>query len=306
MSLKLALALMGLAALASLALFAFARRARPEGSWRERLRAETITEAEFTEIAVLALQDLAPARRAASKGPLAVDLGDASGQAGRLHLDNAYRNLSDDPDARAGELERFLNSILADESGEPFDASAIRPVLRSRELAESMAATMSAGPAPRSLIREPFAGDVEVLYVVDRAQSLEYLAREDLSALAIEERELRALAIRALVAAVQPKRESLFDGRAFMLVAGGDLESSFVLVDSLWQAEEQRASGSLTAAIPARDLLIAAPSDDAEAVAQIAGAAERMSREAAYPISALLFERTADGWRVRERAERAR
>src|SRR5262249_28682137 len=88
------------------------------------------------------------------------------------------------------------------------------------------------------------------------------------------------------------------DGPAYMLTAGGNLESSLLLLADLW--DEQRASvpGQLVVAVPERDVVLFTGSDSPEGLQAIRDAVLRVwASNAAHLLSQELFAWLDRAWK---------
>jgi len=290
------------AAVVFAAMVATAPGVRAEQSWRSALARAEISTEDFTRAAAEAAREVAGGAEVVISEPLGLEVREEEGRTYEIYLGNLYRSLPDEWDARADEVERFLRAALTAQSESALERSQLRPVLRSRQFCDFIATRWG---SKQSLLRQSFAGDIELLFVADRGRGLHFLSREEVATLGIPEADLRRVATETLVAALEPPTRHAV-GRVTMVGAGGTFESSLLLDERFWTDAESDAGGPITAAIPARDLLLYARSDDPEAIDQLALLAKKYAEESGYGISALLLERTAHGWRVSDRSGAAR
>jgi len=157
------------------------------------------------------------------------------------------------------------------------------------------------GPAlllegPHEPILEPYLPGLLVAYAIDRGDHYEVVARKHCEASNIGPEELRPLAI-ANLRRVLPPIERHGSGPAYMLVAGGNLESSLLLLDDLWEGQASGVRGAIVAAVPARDVLLFTGSESPEGIAAIRASIKRLSASSPdHPLTDMLFQRTGIRW----------
>jgi hypothetical protein len=78
---------------------------------------------------------------------------------------------------------------------------------------------------------------------------------------------------------------------AFCLRAGNMFESSFILIDRVWDKKELGIESEILAAVPARDTLLVADSANAGAVLTIQKASAQIAGAAAYRLTDQIFVR---------------
>ena len=157
------------------------------------------------------------------------------------------------------------------------------------------------GPAlyvegPDEPILERFAPGLLIAYGMDRGDHFELVARKHCEAARIEPEDLRPLAVTNL-RRMLPAIERHGEGPAYMLVAGGELESSLLLLDDLWDGQASAVSGTLVAAVPTRDVLLFTGAASPEGVAAVHASIERLyASPPDRPLSTMLYRRCDAGW----------
>lgn len=156
---------------------------------------------------------------------------------------------------------------------------------------------------PDEPILEPYLPGLLIAYALDRGDHFELVARKHCEAAHTAPEELRPLAISNL-RRVLPAIERQGAGPAYMLVAGGNLESSLLLLDDLWEGQASAVSGRLVAAVPARDVLLFTGSASPEGISAIHSSIERLCASSPdHTLSNMLYQRSDSGWeRFEERA----
>ena len=145
----------------------------------------------------------------------------------------------------------------------------------------------------------PLAGDLAVLYAVDRPDSMVYAPQQTLEGIAPDEASLRALAVGNLEARLPPV-ELLGDGAVRLLAAGGNFESSLLLVPGLW--DDIGFEGDPLAVVLARDLVLVADSAAPKALEEIRAAVEAASSKLEVVFSTTILRRSKGTWLVHDAA----
>ena len=132
--------------------------------------------------------------------------------------------------------------------------------LADRAADQARGAGRAGGSSPRSWpegdtpIAEELAGELYVFYGFDLPGAFRLVSRRDCARMRLDAGDLRHLAVRNLTrrrARPQIKRAPA----AAMFVLDGNLESSLLLVDHLWEQIGPQLPGELIAAVPSRDML---------------------------------------------------
>lgn len=207
--------------------------------------------------------------------------------------DNLHKQLqaAESDSERQGILDDFVAAIadhMSRTEGETLDVSIIVPLVRSADFG---AEAGELGP-----ISDPFVGDLRVFYAFDHPSSFSYVTSSSLDDLRLDATALRGIATENFEArGWAPELQG--DG-VWFLEFDGNFEATFLLNDAMWDGFDEQLGTILMLAL-ARDLVIFTDAD-------IEGAEEEMRKIAAenfdqvsYPLSALLYEWTEDGWKVR-------
>jgi uncharacterized protein YtpQ (UPF0354 family) len=167
------------------------------------------------------------------------------------------------------------------------DLGSIRPLIRP----ESYRAELASPPPHRQL-----AGDLWVFYGYDRPNSVAILTERDREDANLSLEELDALAIRNLRRAMTDVK---IDGTpsAREVSAGGDYESSLLLLDELWAAQAVEWPKGVIAVAPAIDALYVADAGDPVGVEIILGSAHDVF-EGGRGLSKTMLRWTGSGWVV--------
>ncbi len=274
-------------------LLASASLSASESPWRNELNVNRMSEGRFTEIFVEAAQELEQIESAHMVEPLYVVVKSAQGDERDVYLGNVYRNLSHDPKQRAVQVMAFVEAIAPYMEPEEITVNhrgLVLPVIRHESY-------LGFGDQV-TLVADPFLGDMRVFYVLDWPNRTEFMSQDHLALMELSREELRALALQNL--AMRVERVALKQVDDMVLVGfDGTYETSLLLLDSIWQRFSDESMGVVTAAAPARDVLIYTSSSSAESIATLQDIANRFAEEGGYAISSRLIEWVDGAWRLK-------
>lgn len=127
-----------------------------------------------------------------------------------------------------------------------------------------------------------------VAYLVDQGDHFSYVQGRHLRGAKIAEDELHAIGLANLARQANGIARVVPYGDIFAVLAGGNFEASFLLLDDFWDDEFRACvAGTFAAVVPARDILAFGDLDSPAAVAQLEAVVAR-SREG--PVDHLLIE----------------
>ena len=274
-------------------LLASASLSASESPWRNELNVNRMSEGRFTEIFVEAAQELEQIESAHMVQPLYVVVKSVQGNERDVYLGNIYRNLSHDPKRRAVQVMAFVEAIAPYMEPEEITVNhrgLVLPVIRHESY-------LGIGDQV-TLVADPFLADMRVFYVLDWPNRTEFMSEDHLALMELSREELRALALQNL--AMRVERVALKQVDDMVLVGfDGNYETSLLLLDSMWQRFSDESMGVVTAAAPARDVLIYTSSSSPESIATLQDIANRFAEEGGYAISSQLIEWVDGAWRVK-------
>jgi uncharacterized protein YtpQ (UPF0354 family) len=184
------------------------------------------------------------------------------------------------------------------ESGDGRDRDSIVPVVKRAE------PEGYGNPPPPSMtpdefpIFEDLTPYLIVGYAFDFPDHFVFVSRRHCERLELDPCDLRSLAVRNLTRRRAAPQLKALPG-AVMLVVGGDMEASLLLVDHLWTQIGPGLAGDLIAAVPARDILLVTGSE-------VPGGRERLQRgiettwrksETRILLTKALLYRDGNAWR---------
>jgi uncharacterized protein YtpQ (UPF0354 family) len=177
------------------------------------------------------------------------------------------------------------------------DQSLIVPLVKGIDpySGEGTAIQLSADDSP---VMRPFASDMVIMYAIDRPSHFEFVAMRELKARQLSVEELHDLAVKNLPSRLSQVEVHDLGGGLHGLSAGGNLEASLLLLDSLWDQLAARLPGEPLAAVPARDLLFTIGSGQPNAMELISSRARIDLAEKRYAISQSVLVRRGGTWQA--------
>lgn len=259
-------------------------------TWQAQLQADSIEAEQFRQIVEAMLAEKHPDLTVAVEDALALRI--TLGEASLIwNLDRTYdHTMSSDAEEREGILEGIMGDLTVHLSGthetEPETRTQrLMPVLRRKDYIQSQ---------PQILF-EPFSDELVIAYVIDHESTVEYVMRDNLEELGVEQQNLRELAVSNLLNRLEPRIEE-GDASCAMIVCGGTFESSYAIVDEMIDNFASQCDGELLAAFPANDMFIFADTGSEEGVATVIATAKHIVENGDNPLSRELFKRIDGKW----------
>ena len=251
-----------------------------------------LTEEMFTEEFARALAKQLPDGGFEVTAPLEILVGDEESGQGTISLHNLYRSASEDPVERALQIKTFVGAILSEptDSFSAGDRARILPVVRDDAFVAQ--ATLNRDDPT---VNTPLVADLSVLYVLDFPDRVQFLLESNLADLELDEESVRDLAVDNLAAKSDEYRVQTMEG-IYFLELDGMYETSALLLDEFWSAIETEIGAPPVVAVPTRDILVFAPSNDPIGVELVNRLAVQIEAESGYPISRTLLIRRNDRW----------
>ncbi len=213
----------------------------------------------------------------------------------RVNPDNIHRTLvqAASDSERQQMMDAFVASLIGATAARPDDTempmAQVFPVLRHTEYLASIGDTSQ-------IVQAPGFGDMVVLFVVDSPDGTASISPEMVAMAGLTPESLAALALENLRAkAVDLKLEGQ---SPYYLTLDGYYESSLLLDADLWAGIAAQI-GPLAMMVPARDLVMFAPVDDAAALQIMQDLAVDVIAQAPYAISGLVYLWQDGTWVVR-------
>jgi len=263
--------------------------------WRQILTKPDITQEEFVQAYIHALDDLYPAAKVEKKGPLELVV-DVDGYELRSFLDNAWRDTAEYPEERIERCERHwaaLKEAITNGISKPIDLTAVVPVIKDTLYIEEIE-KLGAGDDP--LYYESLYADFILIYAEDSEFQLSFLKESEIEKLNLTKDELRSLAIKNVRERID-RIEQSGAGPIYMLTAGGTFEASILLFDDIINELEKIVDGDLIIAAPSRDLFLFTGSQSSEGIQKLRKFIQSIHEEGSYLISKSMLVRKNGEWR---------
>lgn len=209
-----------------------------------------------------------------------------------ISVDNAFREYKSEPDSLQQVLSKYI-SVVSElfNPKEKIDIDRIVPIIKPleylnglREKAKNMGATKDIEG-----VYEKYNDQLIIAYAQDSKSSIRYLLKDDLKTLSINLDSLRAIAARNLNK-ILTNIQRRSDNGVYMLTASGDYEASLILLDNVLTKENLPVNGDFVIAIPNRDLLLIAGSNDKAGIQKIKRIAAESFQTGSYQVSEYLFK----------------
>ncbi len=204
----------------------------------------------------------------------------------RHFLDNCYNEYSNEPKEINEILEKYLNgaqtlylpkeSIIIDN---------IIPIIKDRRFLQDLEDINA--DFEQNHIFEFYNSELVIFYAEDKENCINYLTKEDLKVLEISLKFLKEKAIENLNNLLSIERSG--DDKYYMITAGGNYESSIILLD-IWDVENFPVDGNIVIGIPARDILLITGSNDSENLHRMYDVVNQINQTGDHLVSNKLFE----------------
>jgi uncharacterized protein YtpQ (UPF0354 family) len=227
---------------------------------------------------------------------LRLDIEGPNGDVTPVYLYNAYKKYLSDPDELNEVLARYLKIFLEElqSSDATVDLSRIVPVVKDRgfvkeaiEARREFRSNEDDDPGPAM---EDYNDELVVIYAEDRDNTISHMMEAVLEKCGFTgpDRLERALEnLRALLPDL-----NIWQGEGyFQISAGGDYDSSLILLDEVWQDERLRVDGEHVIAMPARNALLVTGSENKTGMRNLREAVTDIVNSDPYVLTDQLFIR---------------
>ncbi len=280
------------------------RRGEVDGSqfnvanWETRMKDPALSEEEFTRLYAVKVAAEFKGAKVRIVGPRELSSKMPDGTELKSFLDNAWAEAKDNPENRLEIVERYLTTLKNTQSGlgkkkDAPDSNRILPVIRDLRYAANFKELGQTGT--NQVLTQPLVADLLVMYVEDKGDNFHFLTEGDRRTLNLELPALHQLAITNL-ASLLPKVNRRGISAIFVFEAGGNLESSLLLVDKLWTDQAKVVEGDIVAAVPSRDALIFTGSRTAGGIQELRKIVARIAKDGDHLITDTLIVRRNGRW----------
>lgn len=202
-------------------------------------------------------------------------------------LENAYSEYCVSNEELSEIIERYSEgSKTLYLEKQSIDINRIVPIIKDKRFVQEMQNLM--GSFDEKHLYEKYNSDLFIFYAEDLENSISYLMREDLSTINLDFLELRKLAIENLNSIIENIERNGTEN-IFMLIAGGNYESSLILLD-IWNHENFPVNGELIIAIPSRDLLFITGENQLDDIEELKLRVQEINETGDHIVSNKLFK----------------
>lgn len=223
-------------------------------------------------------------------GPLEIRSTYQDEQESRIYLDNLSRTVPEDSAERETHIRAFVESVLRPLATtlEPSDRAQILPVVRDRGFLQLMP-----GGSQSELVSRSLSGPLMAFYVVDFADRIQYLQRDDLAGLGLSPSELHELAVSNFSGVIGEVTVEEVSSGVFTIDFDGDetYTSSFLFLDSFWRQVDNQLGDGVVISLPSRDSVFFFPEPDSDRLFLFQEISNELHSDSAYPITSQLFQR---------------
>lgn len=168
-------------------------------------------------------------------------------------LNNAYTNYKLSKDKLDEIVENFANSSASIyQKTKPFDISKVVPIIKDKRYLEGLSEIRNGEPAEE--VYEQYNSELFIFYALDLENSINYFNQTDMTQAGYRLDDLKKVAIENLYEIIEPINRN-GDNQFYMIMCGGNYESSLILDSELWNKENFPVDGDILIGVPSRDLV---------------------------------------------------
>jgi uncharacterized protein YtpQ (UPF0354 family) len=210
----------------------------------------------------------------------------------RLAADNAYKEYLADTGSLQQVLSRHLASANAlNTIGGKISVDRIVPIIKPKSYLEGVNQAAAKMGATKNVegVYEKYNDQLIIAYAEDTENNIRYLTPSDRDSLAINKDSLRTIATRNLGRILTNiKRQG--DNGIYMLTAGGNYETSLILLNNILTKETLPVNGDFVIAIPNRDLFLVTGSNDKAGISKLKEIVKKSFEKGSYQVSEYLYK----------------
>ncbi|KQW97324.1 DUF1444 family protein [Flavobacterium sp. Root420] len=201
-------------------------------------------------------------------------------------LNNAYSEYINDSKFIKEIIEKYVNGLSAMFlPKELLDEERILPVVKDRRFIQSLEEINT--DFEKNHIYEFYNEELIIFYVEDRENSIHYISKDNLEEINFSIENLREKALENLSNNFEMKRHG--ENGYFMLTAGGNYESSLILLN-IWNHENFLVAGNIVIGIPSRDVLLITGSKDSKNLHRLYDSVKNINETGNHIVSDKIFE----------------
>jgi uncharacterized protein YtpQ (UPF0354 family) len=204
-------------------------------------------------------------------------------------LDNAYADYKNDPSDLDNIIENYAESSLdLFKPKKKINHNKIVPLIRDKRYLAEIKRLNDTDTL--SNIFEEYNDDLIIIYAEDNERTISQFTKEDIATLNIAVDSFKGLSISNLNT-ILPEIEKTGNTGLYMLTAGGDYESSLILLDDIWTKDNFDVDGDFVIGIPSRDMLMITGSNDKENILKLKNIVKDINTNGSHIVSDKLFIR---------------
>ncbi|MGO9566228.1 MAG: DUF1444 family protein [Desulfomonilaceae bacterium] len=253
-------------------------------------RGNDLNPSQFTGEYAEALRNATPELRVEIVRDLELKIVSKEGSVSRRFLYNAYDNYKLNPKEKNAIIIEHVTAGLQQSTSETIDEQRIIPVIKDVSWLEAAKQSVRGMGETDLPAYEDLNNDLVIIYAEDSAKSIRYIRQSEVIKLKVPRSEFKKLAcdnLRSILPKMEPKRQADF----YMITAGGDHETSLLLLDEIWSKDRIDVNGDFVVAIPARGLLFVTGSKSKEAIELLKGFSKKAYDDGPYRLTPKLFVR---------------
>lgn len=201
-------------------------------------------------------------------------------------LNNAYSEYINNPKEINEIVQKYLNGLSAMFlPKKKLKTDRILPIVKDRRFIKSLEEINV--NFEKNHLYEFYNEELIIFYAEDRENSIHYISKDDLDEINFPIENLREKSIQNLESQLEMERHG--ENGYFMLTAGGNYESSLILLD-IWNHENFLVEGNLVIGIPSRDVLLITGSKDSLNLHRLYDSVQNINETGDHIVSDKVFE----------------
>jgi len=208
------------------------------------------------------------------------------------YLNNAYTSYKIEPDSLVTVISMYVKSASdLYKKEEPIQKDKIIPIIKDAGYIDEIAITLNQNNKtnePVSLVYEKYNSKLVIIYAEDIENGISYFTLDRFKESGINRDSLYSIALKNLdkiLPAIQRNGENGY----YMLTAGGNYETSLILLNDIWSKQNVPVEGDIIIAIPTRDLLLVTGSKNDEGIKKLKSVAKEAWESGPYQLTPDLF-----------------
>jgi uncharacterized protein YtpQ (UPF0354 family) len=232
--------------------------------------AANLTQRVFTETVAEAARTAMPSAKVSVTDDLQIQIEYGSGRGtATISLANAYDLYLNDPRHLKQVIRIYVEGMslpARNAIAKPVDRSRIVPVVKTRGWFDHTQRVYRADGKELQYSEGPFADELIVVYAEDNSSAMKFLSTADDVG---DRSHLSDLALSNLLRLLPKIEMRAGADNTWLISAGGDYESSLLLLGDLWSGGQIKVDGEIVVAVPAKDALLVTGSRNAAGIAHL-------------------------------------